>query len=164
MDAGTKEIVLSAGETAIVDADDFDFLSQWKWSLGYNRSGTKYAIRGTCKNYKKGTVYMHRVIMNTPKGLFTDHINHNGLDNRKINLRIVTGSQNQWNRRPNGPTSKLKGVSWKKDHSRWEANITLGGKTRSLGFFKNEEDAAAAYKVAAKKHHGEYCYNNSLDI
>jgi len=86
-----KKIKLNKGTFATVDNDDFEYLNQWKWYINNNGYAirTKYTKLGF-KKYKMKKVYMHRVVNNTPDNLQTDHINHNQLDNRRINLRSVT--------------------------------------------------------------------------
>ena len=136
---------------ALVDDEDFERLSQWKWGVVIGRAGNQYVTR---KQRDGKTIYMHRLVIDVPKGMETDHINHNGLDNQKKNLRIVTKSQNQHNRRPHGKTSKYKGVAW---HGyRWVARIAINKKQYYLGLYKTELGAAEAYKKAAKKYHGEF--------
>lgn len=86
-----------------------------------------------------------------------DHINGIRDDNRIENLRLVTHTQNQWNRRPQaGSTIGLKGVSYRKDRNRWVASILVNGKNQYLGYFKTPEEAHAAYCAAAVKLHGEF--------
>ncbi len=153
------EIITTKGEVIMVDSDDFDRLSQWKWYVCRNGKGHSYAMRrGDRRGKIRKTVGMHRVVMNAPAGMQVDHINHDGLDNRKTNLRLVTRIQNQWNRKPNGKASKFKGVCWSTANKKWYARITLENERRHLGSFKNEEDAAKAYEIAAKEYQGEFRY------
>jgi len=112
-----KKIKLNKGTFATVDNDDFEYLNQWKWYINNNGYAirTKYTKLGF-KKYKMKKVYMHRVVNNTPDNLQTDHINHNQLDNRRINLRSVTNQQNAFNASLNkANTSGTKGVSWSKE-------------------------------------------------
>jgi hypothetical protein len=104
---------------------------------------------------------MHRSIITIPDGMLCDHINHNGLDNRKANLRPATAAQNSWNRKKqSGPTSsKYKGVH-KTTSNTWSANITVLGRRIHLGTFKTETAAAKAYDLAAKTHFGPFAYTN----
>lgn len=154
-----KEIKLPHGFTTLVDDEDFEYLNKWKWNirdLGY----TKYVIRQSLVSdgVKRGTsIFMHRVVINTPKGMETDHINHNGLDNRKINLRICTGMENHRNKRPKG---EFLGVSWYKRDSKWRAYINIDQKQIHLGYFENKIEAARFRDEASKKYFGEFAYLN----
>ncbi len=105
---------------------------------------------------------MHKVVLNNPDSEFIDHINHNGLDNRKENVRPATRAQNNYNRQKyaNNSYSKYKGVSFKKKGQKWSAQIGLNNKMLFLGYFKNELDAAKAYDKAAKKYHGDFASLN----
>jgi hypothetical protein len=108
---------------------------------------------------------MHREVINPPAHLDVDHINHNGLDNRKANLRPVTQAQNCLNRpykiyKKKISSSKYKGVTWHKRMKKWTAQICYQGKHKSLGYFDDETDAAKAYDDAAKKHHKEFAVLN----
>ena len=95
------------------------------------------------------------------KDLFVDHIDHNGLNNQKYNLRIATHSQNCQNRRPcKNSSSKYRGVCWHKKNKKWTAHIKIDKKTIYLGIFESEEDAAMAYDAKAKELHGEWTYLN----
>src|ERR1700761_3134479 len=107
-----KTIPLSQRQYAIVDDDDYEFLMQWKWHV--LDSFHTYAMRNSKPvDGKRHHILMHRVINKTPDDYYTDHINGNGLDNRKENLRSVTRGENQQNRKKNSKSSsKYKGVSW----------------------------------------------------
>jgi len=159
-----RKIQLSKGKYAIVDNCDFDRIGHYKWYT--KKAGhTCYAQRTEYKNGRAKTVAMHREIMNASVGLLVDHINHNGLDNRRSNLRIVTPQQNSWNTRlgRNLGKSKYKGVAWNKNTRKWRANICIEKKPKYLGFFEDEKEAAKAYDRAAKKHRGEYAFLNFGD-
>jgi len=118
---------------------------------------TFYAVRAD-GNTKTS---MHREIMNAPKGLDVDHIDGNGLNNRKSNLRLCTHAENVHNSRPmrNG-SSKYKGVCWHKTYKKWYSSIGKTGKRFYLGRFDNEIDAALAYDKKAKELFGEFAYLN----
>jgi hypothetical protein len=103
---------------------------------------------------------MHKLITGWPQ---TDHINHDGLDNRRGNLRPVTTIQNQQNRRPRAiASSKYKGVCRHRDR-KWLARICINGTQYHLGLFVTEEDAALAYNAAALEAFGEYAYLNQIE-
>lgn len=161
-DSKERLIPLSQGKFAIVDEADFEWLNQWKWSTNKN-CNTYYALRiATIKNKNK-TLYMHREIMER-YGVFSkcyDHRNHNGIDNRKINIRPATKSQNHHNQKIGmGFTSRYKGVYWHNQNKKWIARITYNKKLMYLGSFKNEIKAALTYDEAAKKYFGEFANPN----
>jgi hypothetical protein len=162
-----RKIPLSQGKFAIVDAEDFDRLNQYKWcAVQYgenfyaNRNGGKLG-----KFHRTFIVKMHREVLQDPPGMIVDHINHNGLDNRKSNLRIVTREQNLWNSRKNIScgTSKYKGVTYFKRDNRWRAYITYKKKRTFIGSFLDEDTAAKAYDEKAKQLFGEFAYLNFPD-
>lgn len=102
--------------------------------------------------------------MNTPKGYQTDHINSDGLDNRRSNLRNATHAQNQWNKGKSASnTSGYKGLVWNKKNKCWMARIRCNGKRYYLGSYRTAVEAAQAYTVAAKQLHKEYAHK-SLEI
>jgi hypothetical protein len=105
---------------------------------------------------------MHREILNVPDGILVDHINRNGLDNRKANLRRATHSQNAWNTPTprKTKTSRYKGVYFHKRTGIWQAAITVNARQKYLGQFENELDAANAYDQAARKYHAEFAVLN----
>jgi hypothetical protein len=146
-----KEIKLSQGKVAMVDDSDYDYLMKWKWCAQKSKQ-TFYAVRNP-------NIKMHRVIMCTPEDMQIDHINGNGLDNQKYNLRNCTPNQNRKNRkrRKNG-TSKYKGVCYHRggiEASAWANNTKY-----IIGYFKTEEAAAMAYDEKAKELHGEFANLN----
>jgi len=152
----TRLIFLTQGKFAIVDAEDYDWLSQNKWYAAKSRE-TFYAYR-----YSNGTIIsMHRQIMRAPKGVMCDHRNHNGLDNRKSNLRLCASAQNQYNKRAKKDcSSRYKGVILRSDCKRWRARIGFNGKRIHVGDFTNEMDAAMAYDDKAIELFGEFAYLN----
>ena len=155
---GAKLIPLTQGKFAIVDAEDYERLSKYKWHVDKGDS-TYYAARGIVgKNFR-----MHREILNAPEGLVVDHRNHNGLDNRRENLRLCTVAENNMNRRPSkraNKSSRFKCVSWDKRRKRYQAYIQQNGKTVRIGRFKSEVAAAKAYDEKAKELFGEFAYLN----
>jgi len=154
-DTMTKEIPLTQGKTALVDDEDYLLVSPFKWSAAQRR--TWYAVR---IDHKK-MIYLHRFLLGIPSEFQCDHINGDGLDNRRCNLRIATNAQNQWNRHKRQiHSSSFRGVTWDKNRNRWIVYITANKKTHYLGRYINETDAAKAYDEAAKRLFGEYANLN----
>ena len=157
-------IPLTQGKYAIVDPGDYERLSKYKW-YAKKCGKTFYASRTvrTGKNKKRINITMHRQILNPPYPLVVDHINHNGLDNRKANLRPATRKQNNMNRlcvKRKGSPSKYKGVIWHKHTKKWNVQICYNGKRKTIGYFDNEIEAAKAYDEAAKKYHRDFAVLN----
>ncbi len=150
---------------ALVDDKDFEWLNQWKWHAAEWNNGF-YVIRsqyigGGAKNPKFVQFKMHRLIMNTKVGLDVDHIDGNGLNNTRVNLRNCTRTQNLWNSKPTkGGISKYKGVTWQHRQKKWQARINVNSKRIFLGYHFTEVEAAKAYDRAAKKYHGEFANTN----
>ena len=158
-----KEIQLTRGKIAIVDDDMYDYLMQWKW-YAHSLSGKFYSTRCIRIGGKKITILMHRIIMNTKKGLVVDHINGLTLDNRKVNLRICTHGENIRNQKLSiSNKSGYKGVYFNKRDSNWRARIQLNNKEIHIGCYINIKDAARAYNEAAVKYHGEFANLNKID-
>jgi hypothetical protein len=154
-----KEIKLTKGKVALVDNEDFEYLNQWKWQAFITQAGL-YVSRIVYDNGKRIRIYMHRAIMKLSLGVqFIDHVDHNGLNNQKSNLRICTSSQNQGNRKIGTHSSKYKGV-FLKNKRYIISQIKIKGKCIYLGTFKTEEAAARAYDAEAKKYHGEFANLN----
>jgi HNH endonuclease len=154
-----RYIALTQGRYAIVDAADYEWLNQWKWCAA--RSGNLwYAYR---KHHGK-TVRMHQLIMNPPKGMVVDHINGNGLDDRRDNLRICTRRQNAWNhgrRKADNASSEFLGVYRRKeDPDKCYVRVTRDGQATNLGPFDTEIQAAQARDQKACELHGEFAYLN----
>jgi len=155
----SKLIPLTQGQFAMVDDDMFDELMKYKWYANKYHSGDFYAKRALWEDNKRKKIIMHRVIMNAPKEMVIDHINHNTLDNRKDNLRLCTIAENSQNSRtPKNNTSGYKGVSWHKPTNKYRSKITVNKKIHYLGSFDCPKEAHKAYCTAAKKYHGEFRY------
>ena len=155
----TKEIQLTQGQTALVDDDDFDTLNQFKWIAQRSRS-TFYANQCLKVNGKWTAISMHRAILSPLPDEETDHINGNGLDNRRSNLRLANRAQNSFNRKLNkNNKSGFKGVR-RSPSGRWRAEVRFKGKTLHLGHFNTVERAAQAYDSIAIELFGEFARLN----
>lgn len=156
-------VPLTMGYEAIIDAADVPLVSAWNWSAGLVRRkdgsiSKVYAMRTEpIGGGKRRTVRMHSAIAQTPDGLETDHINLDGLDNRRSNLRAATSTQNRRNIRAHfDSTTGVKGVTWHKPMQKWVAKIRANGRRVHLGYFATIEAAAAAYAKASAEHHGVF--------
>ncbi|MHC4336645.1 MAG: AP2 domain-containing protein [Planctomycetota bacterium] len=157
-----KKIPLTQGKVALVDDEDYERVSKYKWYTakvqGFFYAVTNVRVEDGRRRQKK--VIMHRFILGFPNS-FIDHMNHRSLDNRRRNLRPCTGSQNQQNRLPlAGYSSVHKGVRWQKRAKSWYAQIKHNGKAFHLGCFRSEVRAAKAYDEAAKEKFGEFAWLN----
>lgn len=152
-----KEIELTQGQVALVDDEDFDYLSQWKWQADWCKTTNSFYATRTSYFPVKTKIRMHREIMKTPAGKHCDHRNHDTLDNQKDNLRNITHSQSMMNR-------KLQ-----KDNSLGERGIGKSGKGFRVRirkdevlvfdrWFKDLEKAKKERDIAYQQYHGEYGY------
>lgn len=161
----TKEIPLTKGMFALVDDDDFSRVNEYKW-CAHQDGGRWYSFRYFSKDGQRTFMSLHRFIIGTPVGMETDHINGNGLDNRKCNVRICTRNQNQANKSKSwGKHSKYKGVSYAKNRQspkRWFAQIVSNNKHYHCGYYLTEIEAAKAYNENAIKFFGEFARLNEV--
>lgn len=150
-------VPLTRGYEALIDAADVHLVSTWNW-YAYQDRHTLYARRTDRSGGPSVTVPMHRHLMGSPDGLEISHRNGNGLDNRRsTNLRITTHAESQRNQRiRTDSSSRLKGVHWDAARGQWCSQITLDGKTCTLGRYDTPEDAHAAYCRASAEMHGEF--------
>jgi len=161
---GFRRIPLTQGKFAIVDPGDYEELAKYKWfAIGCERGF--YAarmVKAKAGRVKQRTVRMHRAVLDVPAGKFIDHINHNGLDNRRANLRVVTKRQNSWNKRKQrgNYSSQYKGVTWLKKAGKWQARIVCKGRAIVIGYFDDEKAAARAYDARASELFGDYAALN----
>jgi hypothetical protein len=157
-----KEILLSQGKYAIVDDEDFEKVNKFKWTLQKGRK-TDYAARNDMSSGKRKYQYLHRFIMGvSDSGVMVDHINHNGLDNRKENLRICSNGQNQRNKgKAKHSKQPYKGVRIRRTlQNKYEARIRDNGVEYYLGRYETAREAAFAYDIAALKRFGEFAMTN----
>lgn len=143
-----KEIQLTKGMVALVDADDYEWLVQWPWHADRSKGGRFYACRSRSKKPRR--IRMHLEILKPAPGMLVDHINRNSLDNRKSNLRLASRKQNVWNSKTPS-VSGYKGV--RRIGQKWVSYI-------SLGTFDTAEEAAKEYDRVAKILRGEFAYTN----
>lgn len=154
---GVVEVPLTRGYVALIDEADAGRVGAHNWCVMLNpRTPTPYAIRNAGG---RGTVYLHRFILDAPSDVEVDHASGDGLDNRRANLRQCTAEQNGCNRRKFiVGRSRFKGVTW--HPSGWRARIRLSGRLTHLGFFDSEREAALVYDVAARDFHGPFASPN----
>ena len=150
------------------DSQDETMVSQHIWHLVPSKGNTYYAHTNIRIDGKRTNLYLHRMILGlTNPKIMVDHKNHNGLDNRRENLRACNDSQNHGNEQiGKGYSSHYKGVSFLKRRTHlltpWGAQIRINKKLIYLGVFSTEEEAAQAYNAAALHYFGEFAYLNSF--
>ena len=147
-------IILNNGNKTIIDTDCIEMVNSYTW--------TKYT-NGYCYNVVGG-IMLHRLIMNiTDSNILIDHINHNTLDNRRENLRIVNRQQNSFNSKPiNG--KETKGIRKDPKSERWISQICISGKIEHIGRYDKKEDAIFARIEKEKELQGEYRYEWEKDL
>jgi hypothetical protein len=157
-----RKIPLTQGYFAIVDPQDYQRLSRYKWRLCRTRGkNVLYAERSIrLPGGKYARILMHRQLIEAPEGYVIDHINGCGLDNRRANLRLATVAQNAWNSKKRNPRSGYKGVWFAADKGLWRAAIVYHGRRVHIGYFGDKIDAAKAYDIAAIKYYKEFARLN----
>lgn len=150
-------ITLTKGYHAVIDADDVPLVGGFNW-LALLAPRTVYVMRH--KKTQAGPnvkFYLHRVLLDAPPGLTVDHINGDGLDNRRANLRLATHAENCRNaRRASTNTTGFKGVTYLQREQRWQAQLYFEGQLKYLGSFEHPELAHAVYCAAARFYFGEF--------
>lgn len=150
---------------ALVDDQDYELVSQYRWHVyevdrKSGRPNGPYAMTTLWENGQYRHLRMHCLIMGF-KGI--DHVNHDGLDNQRHNLRQATRTQNNHNQRPQlSAASQYKGVTQPKP-GLWRAHIRIEGRPHRIGDFASEAEAAYAYDAAAREVHGEFACPNFQD-
>ena len=158
------EVPLTQGRVALIDPDDAARVLAFKWCAQRTSKGQRYyAVASIGARVRRERIHMHRLVANAPDGWEVDHINGDGLDDRKANLRIATRAENCRNRRGlvRGKSSQFKGVCYRPEKRRWIASIFVDGKSKHLGSFKIEQEAAKAYDDAAIEAFGEFACTNA---
>jgi len=155
--ASTIEIPLTRGKVALIDIEDYERVSQYRWYANLFSENWYAATKGLDH---KTTIMLHRFILNPKPEEEIDHINHNGLDDRRCNMRIATHQQNMMNIEKIYGSSKYKGVCWDKRINSWRCEIGSRINRVWIGRFFNEEDAARAYDKKAKELYGDFAVLN----
>jgi hypothetical protein len=161
LDKPYRLIPLTQGQTAIVDLEDFEWLSQWNWYAHWCPD-TRSFYAGRTIRLKKGTatIRINRVIIHCSDEEEVDHKNHDTLDNRRGNLRKCSKTQNVRNARLGiKNTSGFRGVHLHKP-GKWRASIAVDGRKKHIGLFNSPIKAARAYDAVAQKMHGEFASLN----
>ena len=158
-----KELKLTKGYVAIVDDEDYETVSKWRWSA--TQCCNKIYARRTQKfGNKKVNIYLHRFLMNVHlcnSSVNCDHKDRDTLNNQKSNLRVCTKAENQRNKtKKKNAQSKFIGVV--KARKNWAARITHEGKAVYIGTYQSEEEAAIAYNKKKIELHGEFANLNIL--
>lgn len=144
----------------MVDNDDYEHINQWKWYVS-NGYVMRTAYSGIVN--KPTRIYMHREIAKPEIGLHVDHVNGNKLDNRRVNLRVCTNSQNIKNmQKKSGTSSFFKGVSWHNRDKVFQSRIEYDYKSIYLGSYESEISGAIAYNIAALKYHLDFARLNPI--
>ena len=158
------EIPLTQNQVALIDDEDFELVSRYKWYARWAKCTKSFYAVTTVREKsevrqknKKTMIYMHRLILGAINPYHVDHIDHITLNNRKKNLRLADASQNQLNRTvQKNNTSGHKGVSWDKGQNKWAVHITVNGKSKKIGRFATMDQAITAYENSATIHYGQF--------
>ena len=159
-----KELLLNSGEVILIDDNDYSLVSLFKWSKTSVKKGTDYHYLKTSFTIdnKRYSILLHRLIMNAKKGQIIDHINRNSFDNRKINLRFCSNSENTSNGKMRKSKSGYKGVCWYKPYNKWVIKIYIKGRYKFLGYTNNPIEGAKLYNKYAQIHLDNYSTLNLI--
>lgn len=149
---------------ALLDDDDADLASGYRWRSEAPRTnnGSAFYVVTSRRRSVPHSLYLHRLATGASSGVRVDHINGDGLDNRRANLRLCTDAQNAWNRHYRTGKSKYKGVAWNTKCQKWQVAIKANGRSRYLGLFIDEVEAAKVYDDAAICLFGEFANGNFI--
>lgn len=155
-----RAIPLTQGKYALVDDEDYERVSQFKWTAKEATQGcTWYAYRRA----RGRSIHLHRFILDAPANLHVDHKNHDGLDCRKNNMRLATPLQSTWNRRQRSDSRmQFKGVVRMK--GKYTPKVYVGEHQVYFGTYNNQEDAARVYDAVVTRLRGEFAHTNFPDI
>lgn len=160
-----KRIPLSKGYYALVDDEDFEWLSQYHWHYAHGYAMRNQRVSEVKPGQTKKKIFMHLEIFSPGVAAIADHKDGDKLNNQKYNFRPSTKQLNQANAlSQRGRSSRFKGVCWHKRYERWEAGITVRGRYKFLGRFDSEVQAATAYDAAALEHFGEHARINFAGV
>lgn len=155
----SRLIVLSGGKSALVDDCDFPALCGFRWHA-FKNGRAWYAARTDRSGGRKRTIYMHRQILGVSGSEHVDHVDGDGLNNTRENIRLCTRQQNHWNVRSFRGSSKFKGVAFHKKSRRWQAYISFNDSQIHIGLFGSELAAASAYDAKAIQLFGRFAKPN----
>lgn len=145
----------------LVDDEDYNVLNSYVWSCEKHKAGFNYAMTYLVKEGKRLRVYMHRMLLNPKKGEIVDHINHDGLDNSRGNLRLCDYSLNGINRKLSKDTQS-KGVIYCKRLSKWRVTAALNKKNIGLGYYSDRLEAMKVYDTFVLIVYKEFAFTNIL--
>ncbi len=145
---------LTRGFVGLADPSDITAVSDHVWHANFPKHARSAYV---CTNVSKRPMSLHRMLISAAPGEIVDHINGNGCDNRRANLRLCTHAENMRNRKKSrGGNSKHKGIYYEPNKQLWRAEIKFQGKKIRLGRYKSADDAALAYRAAAQRYHGNF--------
>jgi hypothetical protein len=161
-----KKIPLTKGFEALVDTQDYERFKGFRWHAKLMKNGTVYAQRGERSGDRVRSYFLHREILGAQPGQIVDHIDGDGLNNTRANLRICSASENGWNTAPRrgAKSSQYKGVCFSKKEQKYVVYIQKSGERLRIGCFVEEVAAAKAYDAAARILHGRFARCNFAEV
>lgn len=160
----TVTVPLTQGKFALVDPADATAANAYAWHLA-DRGKNQYAACSALRRSGGGVLYLHRLLMQPAAGQHVDHINGDGLDCRRANMRLCTNAENRRNMRKTHGVSQFKGVAFSRTNTNrcWESYIWFEDKKIALGHYATEEEAARAYNAAAIIYHEQFANLNKIE-